>query len=99
MNILITGASNGIGYDTALRFAEKEGNKVVAIARNKNNLQELSNRSRDKKGEIIPLQFDLRSGDYSRLQDEIAKLGHLDILINNAGQLVNKPFNDLTDDE
>ncbi len=99
MNILITGASNGIGCDTALKFTEQEGNTVVAIARSEKNLQELSNRSNDKKGKIIPLQFDLRSGNYSRLQEVTAKLGHLDIIINNAGQLVNKPFPDLTDDE
>ncbi|RZK90343.1 MAG: short-chain dehydrogenase, partial [Pedobacter sp.] len=32
MNIIITGASSGIGFETALEFSLQKENKIVAIA-------------------------------------------------------------------
>ncbi len=96
--ILITGASNGIGYETALQLANEPGTTVIAVARNEKALQELSNKSQ---GPIIPLVFDLETADYKTIIDHpvIKKLSHLDILIHNAGKLVNKPFEDITEEE
>ena len=41
MNIVITGASRGIGYEVAKRFASAGTNNIVAISRNESKLKEL----------------------------------------------------------
>jgi short-subunit dehydrogenase len=46
MNIVITGASSGIGYATAQRFAAEPGNLIFAMARSGDKLEELSGFSR-----------------------------------------------------
>jgi len=88
MNIIITGASRGIGFQTALLFS-KEHN-VIAISRNKDNLDKLNQESNNS---IVTITFDLENGDYDYLKSEISKhFDKIDILVNNAGLLINKPF-------
>ena len=98
MNIVITGASKGIGYETAKLLASNPDNSVVAIARDK----ELLNRLKEAcvpSASLIPVCFDL-SGDYNKFENELGPLifNHMekvDVLINNAGYLVNKSFADM----
>jgi NAD(P)-dependent dehydrogenase (short-subunit alcohol dehydrogenase family) len=93
MNIVITGASSGIGREVALILSEEPENKIYAIARGKKSLESLSGASRHNN--IIAVPMDITSGRSSlralkkRLKEEAGKV---DILINNAGHLVNKPF-------
>jgi len=93
MNIVITGASSGIGREVAIRLSEEPGNKVYAIARSKKALGSLSAGARHKN--IVAMPLDITSGPSSLrelkkwLSEEAVKV---DILINNAGHLVNKPF-------
>lgn len=100
MNIVITGASSGVGYEAALELIAASGNKVVAIARTESKLQELSKAAiiRNPDGVLFPLTFDIATGDYDEVLLPFLKknLGSIDILINNAGALINKPFNDLS---
>ena len=95
MNIIITGASTGIGYHTALSFASNTNNKVFAVARRGNNLTELS--KREVSGKIIPVKMDLAEYHYEKLQRALLDEGvsHIDILIHNAGFLMNKPFEEI----
>ncbi len=94
-NVIVTGASKGIGYYTALEFA-KQGHKVLAIARNEELLRKLKDES-EATANLQILALDLVDDyDVSQLMNTFS---HIDVLINNAGTLVNKPFADITPDE
>jgi len=88
--ILITGASSGVGYQTALQLAEK-GHTVIALARNAQLLNQLSTTSN---GKIISFPNDLSQLNFDALHTFLKEksVAKIDVLINNAGQLVNKPF-------
>lgn len=104
MNIIITGASRGIGFEVARRFAAIGDNNILAIARNKANLEELKNVCARENSEslIIPIAFDLEKTDLYEsvlMKDIETCFGEVDILINNAGLLFNKPFEKLSKSE
>lgn len=101
MNIIVTGASRGIGYETVKQFASEEGNHILAISRNESKLRELSEECKkiNQGSEVDILTFDLEKINTS--QEEILSIvgktfDTLNILINNAGYLVNKPFAEIT---
>ena len=90
--ILITGASRGIGYETALRLAS-EKYTVIATARSEDKLKSLSDAA--KNGKIIPVPADLTNPeDIEKLADATAELKGLDGLINNAGAVHREAFMD-----
>ena len=100
MNIVITGASRGIGYAIVQKLLEKNGNKVVAITRKLDTLHQLNIfcQQNNPDSELFPVAFDLNKGDYEKdlLPKILQHFKDIDILINNAGLLINKPFQDLT---
>jgi len=102
MNIVITGASAGIGYQCALYLASL-GHHVFAVARRKENLVKLEQEARGKnsKGAIHILAGDISDENFlEKLSKEIkSKCGSVHILINNAGSLVNKPFEELSNED
>lgn len=93
--IVITGASKGIGFETALALTNA-GNRIIAVARSSDGLEELRETAlrRFPDAVIHTLAFDIVYGDYDQdfLPYVIEKLGQVDTLINNAGLLINKPF-------
>jgi 3-oxoacyl-[acyl-carrier protein] reductase len=93
--ILITGASSGIGYQTALLLSKMENVAVVAIARNNVKLNKLKAESGDK---ILTLTFDLEEKNYKPIGDflKVNNITALDGLIHNAGLLINKPFENIS---
>jgi short-subunit dehydrogenase len=103
MNIIITGASKGIGYELAKLFAQNVNNKVVIIARNRLKLEQLKRECQFQYpgAKIYPLVFDLADGDYKHglMPELLSSISTVDILINNAGTLINKPFEELTRDD
>lgn len=86
-NVIITGCSRGIGFELAQKFAE-QNYKVLAISRNEKPIKSLNNPN------IETFPFDIgnpRDLDYlaAHLKKEWKSV---DLLINNAGRLLNKPF-------
>ena len=89
--VIITGTSRGIGFELVHLFANA-GYDVLALSRNAN---PVSNLNFDN---ITALSFDLsKSEDYDRVEAFVKnEWTQVDILINNAGTLLNKPFTDTT---
>jgi len=99
MNIIITGASRGIGRQLALNLAAREGNKVIAISRDETKLNSLRKEVTDA-SKLIPVPFDLQEGDYDALAIEIRRhFSEIHVLVNNAGVLINKKIAKLTADD
>ncbi len=91
-NIIITGASRGIGYDAARQLA-RQGRRVLALSRNEAALQKLKTQAGEQ---LDYLAFDLMQPDTEALLDKVRLLGRVDVLINNAGYLLKKPFEEIT---
>jgi 3-oxoacyl-[acyl-carrier protein] reductase len=92
-NIVVIGASRGIGSALVLQLAENENHHIFAFSRNSQAMEEkfgpLSN--------VSCFALDLNAADVkTTFEAQLVYLSHIDILIYNAGFLVNKPFLDLT---
>jgi NAD(P)-dependent dehydrogenase (short-subunit alcohol dehydrogenase family) len=95
MNIVITGASSGVGFEAVLELISNSEHAVVALARSENNLGRLYKiaQSLNPDCKLFPAKFDIIHDDYPTLTSFITdRIGSVDILINNAGALINKPF-------
>ena len=90
-NIIITGTSRGIGFELAQLFAKNNYN-VLALSRNSEPLNKLNLKN------IKTLSVDLSNeNDLQKVTNFVTKnWKNVDILINNAGKLVNKPFEKIT---
>ncbi len=93
-NIIITGTSKGIGFEMAKLFAD-EGHSVLALSRNEKTIQNLDHKK------ITAFSFDLsNASDFDRVEQFLSEEWKVvDILINNAGTLLNKPFSETTLEE
>jgi NAD(P)-dependent dehydrogenase (short-subunit alcohol dehydrogenase family) len=99
MNIIITGASSGVGFEAVLELILTSKHKVVALARSDDKLGRLLEIAKGLNPDCVlyPVAFDIVHDDYHHLQQFIDSHldGQVDILINNAGVLINKPFAEL----
>jgi glucose 1-dehydrogenase len=98
---LITGANSGIGRGIATRFAAEGAHVAV-------NYLPGGNRTADAEAEVaafetaslaVPGDVSKRDDVEKMVQTIVAKFGRIDIVINNAGIEINKPFLQITDDE
>jgi 3-oxoacyl-[acyl-carrier protein] reductase len=82
---VVTGASQGIGRDTAHALAEA-GAKVAVAARNEEKLAELVQEITAKGGEAFAVKMDVADIDQikSGFKSILEKFGKIDILVNNA---------------
>ena len=90
-NIIITGTSRGIGFELVHIFAN-QGYNVLALSRNQRPVSNLHFEN------ITSFAFDLNNeSDYKKVEEFITKeWKQVDILINNAGTLLNKSFAETT---
>jgi 3-oxoacyl-[acyl-carrier protein] reductase len=94
MDIIITGASSGIGYELAKRFVSDSGNRVFAVARRQDRLDQLVSESGSQR--IIPVSLDISKFEYDHLSAVLESHNSegIGIVVHNAGCLVHKPFSD-----
>jgi short-subunit dehydrogenase len=84
---LITGASSGIGYETALEFA-RHGYDVCGTSRSVDRLNDLHHAiSTQLSGDLLPLAADVQSASevQSVVDATVERFGRLDVLVANAG--------------
>ena len=93
----ITGASSGLGYEFTKKVLES-GDKVVGVARNIEKLNELKYQF---EGMLLPLSLDVtdRSAVFTTVETAIKHFGRIDIVINNAGNMVLGMIEEFREDE
>ena len=93
-NIVITGTSRGIGFELAKQFAEN-GYQVLALSRNTAPLSAVNHKN------ITALSVDISNNDdLNKVTDFIKSTWKkVDVLINNAGKLINKPFTEISSED
>ncbi len=83
-NVIVTGASSGIGRAIALKF---KGANVAIVARSEERLKDLKSEIEKAGGKAFVYVADVR--DFDRAQEIVkdfhAKVGSIDVLVNNAG--------------
>ncbi len=94
-NILITGGSRGIGYELVKQFAQHADNYIVVLSRNTDKLKALQAeclKLYNNNITIYPIDFNSSSlsDDLKQVIKKEAK--HFNIVVNNAGVLINQPF-------
>ena len=87
MNVIITGASRGIGFETAQLFL-KNNHHVFCLTRNTESLENLNSHN------LHIISTDLTSTESIDHAVTVikSKVNCIDVVINNAGSIVNKPF-------
>lgn len=99
MNIIVTGASKGIGRGIVKYLSTNSENHIYAVSRDKKQLESLKSEcTHPENVEIFDcdLTQNLDSTDfYQAIQNAFC----IDVLINNAGMLINKSFMELTEED
>lgn len=96
MTILITGASKGIGFEIIKLFSQNPNTLVIAVSRNIEPITKLVNQKNTHS--ILPVKADItNANDQKKIAKTLKSLNlKVDVLINNAGEIVNKPFEKIT---
>lgn len=89
--VIITGTSRGIGFELVKLFAN-QGHQVLALSRNEKPVADLN------LSNVKSFAFDLNDESaYNKVVDFVkTNWEKVDVLINNAGALINKPFEDIS---
>jgi len=95
--IVITGASGGIGAALG-ELVSGRGARVALLARRDKELREVAARCGP---EALPLVSDVtrREDVQGALTASLARFGHVDVWVNNAGQGITRPVSELTDED
>lgn len=98
-NALITGGTRGIGEAIAREFAKKGYNLIINYVNSKEKAEKLKNELEEKYNiKVLTSQADLADEKAIENMVDIAikKFGKIDVLVNNAGIVIDKEFEDRT---
>jgi NAD(P)-dependent dehydrogenase (short-subunit alcohol dehydrogenase family) len=97
---LVTGAGSGMGRHFVQTLADN-GARVICAARRKDAIESIAAEIRAKGGQAVALELDIGNTDsVTRVFDAAEKaFGTVDLLVNNAGQIVFAPFPDISDEQ
>jgi len=98
--VLITGASSGIGKDTAIEFAKKGAN-IVLISRTKEKNEKVAEQLKQFNVTVLVCQCDVYKKDQVKEMSKtvLEKFDSIDILVNNAGFAIYGSVTDLSIDD
>ena len=96
--VLVTGAGTGIGPGVALAFAREGADVVLHYGHSEAGARSTAEQVRKMGGraETIAADFDKIDQVLGLARDAIGFLGGIDVLVNNSGITMNKPFEDVT---
>lgn len=99
--VIITGASKGIGRETALLFAKNEYNVVINYNKSEEQALLLENEINSKGKSAIAIKADISNmNEVKAMVDETLKhFKSIDVLVNNAGIAEQKMFCDITEND
>lgn len=99
--ILVTGSSRGIGATIAQQLAAAGAKVIVNYAGSKTAAEEVVQDIQNKGGEAFAIQADVsKTESVKNLFDQaIAHYGKIDVLVNNAGIMINSLIKDTTDED
>ncbi len=95
--VLITGSSKGIGKATAVEFAKMRDKVVINYLTDKESAEKLSSHLKEEyKTETLVIKADVSQEEQVKnmIQEVINKYGRIDVLVNNAGMVIDKEFED-----
>jgi len=97
--LFITGASRGIGRAIALRLARDGARVTVNCLTTRDKAEAVAAEIRGGGGEAIVVQADVARRDQAErlIAETIAAFGKVDILVSNAGVIIDRPFVESTD--
>jgi NAD(P)-dependent dehydrogenase (short-subunit alcohol dehydrogenase family) len=101
---VVTGASRGIGRETARKLCA-EGARVLLVARSESELRdaagECEREGAEANGQAVPLMLDVTDPDAGQLMLDSAteSFGRVDVLVNNAGTAKWRDLDDVPDED
>lgn len=98
-NVLITGSSNGIGAQIAIRFAENGYNVGLTYRNGVDAVQEVKQKceSFGVKVEVYKVELADRNDTCKLMEDFLNEFGNIDVLVNNAGGALKIPAGEFED--
>ena len=98
---LITGSGQGIGKAIALAFAKEGSDIIVNVRKSIGNAESTAKEIRDLGRHVLVCKADVTNFEEVRnmVESVIKSFGKIDILVNNPGPSIRKPFEEITEEE
>jgi 3-oxoacyl-[acyl-carrier protein] reductase len=96
--VIVTGGSRGIGRAIAVEFGKEGANVVVNFFKEKEKAEEVAKQIESLGGHTLIYQADVSAEDQveKMVTATVERFGRVDVLINNAGIVTDKPFSEKT---